>query len=69
MDPALVVGRETAGRDHAVNMRMSLQFLPPGMKHAHKTDLGPKMLRIGGDLHQSRSAGVEQEVVDDFLIL
>ena len=69
MDPALAVGRKTAGWNHAVNMRMSLQILPPGMKHTQKTNLGSKMLGFGGNLHEGCSAGVEQEVVDDLLIL
>jgi hypothetical protein len=69
MDPALVVGRKAAGWDHAMDVRMRLKLLPPGMKHTQKTNLGSEMLGIGGNLHQSRSAGVEQEVVDDLLIL
>ena len=57
MNPALVVGRKTTGWNHAVNMRMSLQILSPGVKHTQKTDLGAEMLRIGGNLQQRRSAG------------
>ncbi len=60
VDPALVVGREAAGWDHAVNMRVSLEGLPPGVKHTQKTDLGSEMLGVGGNLHESRSAGAEQ---------
>ena len=69
MNPALVIGRETAGRDHAVDVRMMLEILPPGVEHTEETDLGAEMLGIGGNLQQSRGAGVEQEVIDDLLVL
>src|SRR4029077_16709335 len=31
--PALVIGGKTAGRDHAMDMRMDLQSLPPGVQN------------------------------------
>ena len=46
-----------------------LEVLSPGVEHTQETDLCAKMLRIGGDLQQGCSAGAEQEVVDDLLIL
>jgi hypothetical protein len=49
-DPALMIGAQTAGRDDAVNMRMVLQLLIPGMQHAEETDLRAEVFRIGGDL-------------------
>src|ERR1700684_3107116 len=67
--PALVIGRETAGGDHVVDMRMSLERLSPGVEHTQETDLGAEMLGIGGNLHQGRGAGAKQEVVDDLLVL
>src|SRR5215218_10667065 len=57
VDPALVVGRETAGWDYAVNMRMRLKLLSPGVKHTQKANFSAKMLGIGSDLQQCRSAG------------
>jgi hypothetical protein len=39
------------------------------VEHTQETDLCAKMLRIGGDLQQGCGAGMEQEVVDDFLVL
>src|SRR5664280_3074882 len=50
-------------------MRMMLQPLIPGMKHAEEADLGTKMTRVAGDLHKSFSAGVEQQVVDQPFVL
>jgi hypothetical protein len=31
--PALVIGRETAGGDHAVDVRVMLEILSPGVEH------------------------------------
>src|ERR1700735_2633404 len=67
--PALVIGRETAGGDHVVDMRMSLERLSPGVEHTQETDLGAEMLGIGGNLQRVRGAGRKKEVVDDFLVL
>jgi hypothetical protein len=64
-----MIGREAAGRDHAVNVGMNLKILPPSVEHTEETDLGAQVLGIGGNLQQRRGAGVEQEVIDDFLVL
>src|ERR1700733_12101521 len=69
MHPALVIGRETAGGDHAMDMRVMLEGLSPGVEHTQETDLGAEMLGIGGNLHQGRVAGAKQEIVDDLLVL
>jgi hypothetical protein len=34
-----MIRSEAAGGDHAVDMRMMLQSLVPGMEHAEETDL------------------------------
>ena len=63
-----MIGRETAGRDHAVNVRMVHQVLAPGVKHAEETDLTAQAFRIGGELQQSRCTGVEQQPVSSRLL-
>src|ERR1035441_8332546 len=50
-------------------MGMMLQSLIPGMEHAEETDLGTQMTRIAGDLQQSCSTGVKQQVIDQSLVL
>src|SRR5262245_7685422 len=57
--PALVNGRKAAGRDHAMDMRMDLQILSPGVENAEESDLRTQMFGIGGDLQQRRGAGAE----------
>jgi len=39
------------------------------MEHAEETDLGSQVARIAGDLQQSCSTGVKQQVVDQPFIL
>jgi len=50
-------------------MRMMLEPLVPGMKHAEKADLGTEVARIAGDFKQGLSAGVEEQGVDQPLVL
>ena len=68
-DPASVIRSEAASGDYAVDMRMMLQSLIPGMEHAEEADLGAEVTRIAGDLQQGFGAGVKQQVVDQPLVL
>ncbi len=69
LDPARVIGGQTTGREYAMDMGMKLELLIPGVQYAEETDLGAKMLRIEGHFEQSFGTGVEQEIVDYFLVL
>jgi hypothetical protein len=68
-DPASVIGREAARRNHAMDMGMMLQFLVPGVEHAEETRLGTEMLRRTSHFEQRRRRGAEQEIVKDLLVL
>src|SRR5215468_4062318 len=59
MDPTRVVRRQTPRRYHAMHVGMSLQILSPCVEHAEEANLRAKMFRIGGDLRQRLSAGLE----------
>jgi hypothetical protein len=69
VDPTPVIGREAAGRNHAVNMGMMLQLLIPSMEHAEEADFCAEMLRGASDFEQGFGAGAEEQVVDDLLVL
>ena len=45
-DPACVVRAQAAGWHDAVDVRMMLQLLTPGMEHAEEADLGAQMLGV-----------------------
>ena len=56
-------------RQYTVNMRMKLQALIPAMEHAEEADLGTEMPGIARNLKQGLSAGMEEQVVDESLVL
>ena len=64
-----MIRSETAGSNDAVDMRMKLQALVPAMEHAEEADLGTEMAGIASDFKQGLSAGVEEQVVDEPLVL
>ena len=68
-DPARAVGREAAARHDAMDMRMMVQGLAPGVQHGDEADLGAEMLGIGGDRAQRLGRGLEQDGVDRSLVL
>ena len=68
-DPAGVVRSEATGGDDAVDVRMMLQTLVPGMEHAEEADLRAQMSRIACDLQQRCGTGPEQQAVDHLLVL
>jgi len=45
-NPACAIEGEPTGGDDAVDMRMKLQFLIPGMQHAEEADLGAEMFGV-----------------------
>ncbi len=68
-DPAGVVRDESSGGKDAVNVRMKLQALIPGVEHAEESDLRPQVAGIASDLEQGFGAGVEEQVVNQTLVL
>jgi hypothetical protein len=56
-DPAIMIEGKTTSGDYAVDMRMMLQALIPGVKHTKKADVGTEMARIAGDLQQAFGFG------------
>ena len=64
-----MIRSETAGGEYAVDVRMMLQSLVPGVQHAEEANLGTEMPGIVGDLEQSLSTGMKQQVIDHLLVL
>ena len=55
-----MIGGQSAGRDHAVHVRMADQGLPPRVKDAEDADVRAEMSRIGGDLAQRGGARLKE---------
>ena len=64
MNPARVVLIETAGRNHAVEVRMQAQVLSPGMQDAEEADPGSEMPGVGCDFEHGLSCGAEEQIVE-----
>ena len=52
-----------------MGMRVMFEFLIPGVQHAKEADFGAEMLGIASDFEEGFGTGLQQEMVEDFLIL
>ena len=52
-----------------MDMRVMLQVLSPGVKHAEQTDVGTQMLRVATDFEQRSGTCAEEQVVEQLLVL
>jgi hypothetical protein len=57
-----VEGEATARHD-AVDVRMVLEVLSPGMEHAEQADIGSKVLRVASHFEQGGGTGSEEQIV------
>ena len=69
MHPTRAIGGEPADGDHAVDVGMVQQILPPRVEHAEKSDRGAEMCRGRGDFEQRRRARSKQQIVHELLVL
>jgi len=68
-NPAGVIEREPAGGNNAVDMRMNLKLLVPGVEHTEKADLSSEMSGVASDCKKSFCAGTKQQTIDHFFVL
>ena len=68
-NPSLTVGRKAAAWNHAMEVRVKEQILPPGVKHSEKSDVGAQMFGIGSNAPEGFRGGGREDVVNDLLIL
>jgi hypothetical protein len=68
-DPAFAVERRPATRHHAMDVRMVLQGLAPGVKDGGHAELGAEMLGVGSDGGERLGRRAEQDRVDNGLVL
>ena len=54
-NPSLMIGRQAAACNHAMQMRVKKQVLPPGVQHGEKADIRAEVLGIGGAMRRSVS--------------
>ncbi len=59
-EPAVVVGREPAGGEHTMDVRMMLELLVPGVEDTEEADLCTQMAGMASNFEQGLGAGAEQ---------
>ena len=52
-----------------MHVRVMFEFLIPGVEHAEEADLGAEMSGIASDFEESCGTGLQQEMVQEFLVL
>ena len=68
-NPTRVIERQSAGGHHTMGMGVMFEFLLPGVEHTEEADFGAEMLGIASDFEEGFGAGLQQEIVQDFLVL
>ena len=63
-DPVALVQRQSAPRHDAMDVRMEVEFLPPGVERHEHTDLGPQVFGISGQLNQGFRGSLHQQAVN-----
>src|SRR6267143_2400546 len=69
LDPARVIGRQSTGWHHAMNMWVGREFLTPGMQNTEEADFCTEVFGIAGHFEESFCTGAKQEIVVDLLVL
>jgi hypothetical protein len=69
MDPAAPIRRQTAAGHDAVQMRMMLQVLTPGMQDGEESDFGAQVFGIGANRSQRVGGRATKQVIDRRLVL
>src|SRR5215469_7753522 len=68
-NPRRVIERQSASGDHTMGVRVMFEFLIPGVKHTEEADFGAQMLGIASDFEEGFGSGLQQQIVQDFLVL
>jgi hypothetical protein len=57
-----MIGRQSAGRNHTMHVRMEQELLIPAVQHAEESDLGAEQPGVASHLEQGFSTGPEQQI-------
>ena len=68
-NPTRVIERQSASGDHTMGVRVMFEFLIPGVEHTEEADLGAEMLGIASDFEEGFGTGLQQQMVQDFLVV
>ena len=63
-DPARAIRGEAAARHDAMQVRMKMQILPPGVQHGQEANGGAEVSGVSGDGEQSLGSSLKQDGVN-----
>ena len=69
LDPAVVIHRQAAAGNHAVQVRVEVKILPPGVEHGEEAELHTQTRGVAGDGEQSLRGGAKQDIVDHVFVV
>lgn len=67
-DPPMRIGGEAASGDDAVDMGVMGEVLRPGVQNGSEANISAEVLRVSGDRQQGLRGGMEEQVIEAFLI-
>src|SRR5947208_10197367 len=68
-NPAIVIHRQAAAGNHAVQVRVEVKILPPGVEHGEEAELHTQTRGVAGDGEQSLRGGAKQDIVDHVFVV
>src|SRR6266852_8048298 len=69
LDPMSAIERQSAGGHDTMHVQVMFEFLIPGVEHTEEADLGAEMFGIASDFEEGCGTGLQQEMVQEFLVL
>jgi hypothetical protein len=64
-----VIGRQTATGNDAVQVRMEMKILSPGVQHTEETERHAETPRIGGNAEQGLRGDAEKDLIDHLFVI
>jgi hypothetical protein len=67
--PMRVIERQSGGGHHTMGMAVMFEVLIPSVEHTEEADFGAEMLGTASDFEEGFGAGLEQQMIQGFLVL
>ena len=64
-----MIERQPTGGNNAVDMRMNLELLVPGVEHTEKADVSSEMGGVASEFETSFCASTKQQTIDHLFVL
>src|SRR5947208_2524737 len=68
-NPAIVIHRQAAAGNHAVQVRVEVKVLPPGVEHGQEAQFHTEAFGVACNREQSFRGGAEEDVIDSLFVV